>query len=65
MSQVCNDNISTLISVLASGFLIISEALPYLKIIKGNGILDAVVQAIKKPRGEVDHERQVLYDALE
>lgn len=67
MSGACEDNVKTLIAVLASGFLVISEILPYLKFIRGNGIIDAVTQVVTKHRTNNDHdpERQILYDALE
>jgi hypothetical protein len=68
MTQVCEDNLKTVISVLASGFLVISEILPYLKFIKGNGILDAISQALKKHQidtsDELDNERRLLQDAI-
>jgi len=67
MSGVCEDNVKTLVAVIASGFLIISEILPYLKFIRGNGIIDVVTQVVTKHRANNNHdpERQMLYDALE
>jgi len=51
---------STIISVTLGLLLSISEALPYIKTIKGNGIFDVFYQMIKKQGESVEEQQHLL-----
>lgn len=44
--ETCTDNTTVITTLLASGLFIVSEMLPFLSNIKGNGIIEAVSEAI-------------------
>jgi hypothetical protein len=53
-SSCVDNNITTFTTILASGLFIVSEALPYMTKIKGNGILqiisDSLLEYLKKTK---------------
>lgn len=51
---------STIISITLGLLLSISEALPYIKAIKGNGIFDVFYQIIKKQGESVEEQQHLL-----
>lgn len=51
---------STIISITLGLLLSISEALPYIKTIKGNGIFDVFYQFIKKQGESVEEQQHLL-----
>lgn len=46
--MTCEDNTALLTTIAASGLLIVSEILPYLSQVKGNGIIAVILEVAKK-----------------
>jgi|688.fasta_scaffold1718147_2 hypothetical protein len=61
--DTCTDNITTLTTLLASGLFIVSEMLPYMSKVKGNGIVqiisDSLLEYLKKTRVQQTPGEQV------
>lgn len=61
--ESCSDNITTLTTLLASGLFIVSEMLPYMSKVKGNGIIqmvsDSLLEYLKKSKDLETREMQV------
>jgi hypothetical protein len=52
MTENSNENITFYISIITSSLLAISEILPYIKVIKSNGIIECFLQIFKTLIGQ-------------
>lgn len=50
---------TTITTIIATSLLIISEALPYAKNIKGNGVIDVMMNVIKQLKKNKDTEELI------
>lgn len=59
------DNTAFYISVISGGLLMLSETLPYLSKVKGNSILQVILELVNKKQQEVKTEQNKLDVILE